>query len=618
MDSAIVRAAGRELPATLSFRRFALVLLGFAALPPLLLAAIVIAVDPYYVFGSPSLRGINVVRPYYETNIFSAKLYQTQRMRPGAVALGSSRVEVGLDPRHPGWVDSRTFNFALPGSTSYEIMLAFLHAQAVGRPLKQAVVGLDFFGFNIFFPRSRAQQEARFGRDEAQAFADFLADELRQRQRGDSITISERGLTPAITSPRTFNVQIARDGHLGMNAQARAEPQLSLPGIRGKGRSDGTPPSNWDEAGYLQINPDVITGIEQGRYTSGYQHFITSGGYERRVGGFQPAEWNEAGYLAANPEVRAEIALGAFRTGYLHYAALGRTQGLVGGLPPADALEALRLQSPTLNWTLLQIDEIVRLIFSRTAARASIATVLRQSMPAPFDDAGVRLFPGQEELLRRLGGTGHLIRSALSSGAWGPWLNVPRFMYCFTNADTGMTTFDAFRFMLRRAYAEGTDLRMFVTPVHAVVRVLQQGLGIGERYEFWLKELVRINEEEAALAGKPPLPLWDFSDPNTVTREPVPTSGDLTPMRWFWEHSHYRKVTGDLVLDRLFGYSKRERPLPADFGVRLTAANVDAHITRARDELAVWASANSDLVSPIVRAAQSLKTLNRQAEATCW
>jgi hypothetical protein len=44
-----------------------------------------------------------------------------------------------------------------------------------------------------------------------------------------------------------------------------------------------------------------------------------------------------------------------------------------------------------------------------------------------------------------------------------------------------------------------------------------RALGIGERYEFWLKELVRINEEEAALAGKPPLPLWDFSDPNTIT-----------------------------------------------------------------------------------------------------
>jgi hypothetical protein len=575
MDSAIVRAAGRESPIASSFRRFTLVLAGFATLPPLLLGGFVIAVDPYYVFGSPSLPGINAVRPYYETNIFSAKLHQVRRIRPAAVALGSSRAEVGLDPRHPGWADARTFNFGLPGSTSYEVMLAFLHAQAVGPPLKQAVVGLDFFGFNIFFPRSRTQQEAPFGRDATRAFAEFLASELPQRRRGHGIATAEAATTPAADSPRATHAQRRTDeqgGQQRASAQPRAEPQHVLLATHADKREDDVPPRDWDEAGYL----------------------------------------------AANPEARVEIALGAFPSGYPHYAAAGRDLGFLGGLPPADAFESLRLRWPQLNTALFHVNEMVRLVFSRTALRAAIATMFRQTKPAPFDDAGVRLFLEQEDVLRRLGGTGNLIRSALSTGAWGPWLNTPRFMYCFTNADTGMATFDAYRFMLRRAYAEGTDLRMFVTPVHAVVRALQQGLGIGERYEFWLKELVRINEEEAALAGRPALPLWDFSDPNTITREPVPAASDLTPMRWFWEHSHYRKVTGDLILDRTLGYSKRERPLPADFGVRLTGANVDTHIAHARSELAVWASANSDLVSPIVRAAQSLKTLNRQGEATCW
>jgi hypothetical protein len=68
----------------------------------------------------------------------------------------------------------------------------------------------------------------------------------------------------------------------------------------------------------------------------------------------------------------------------------------------------------------------------------------------------------------------------------------------------------------------------------------------------------------------------------------------------------------------VLGYSEGERPLPADFGVRLTRTNVDAHIARARSALAAWASGNSDLVVPIVRAAQTLKTLNRQGEVTCW
>ena len=116
-----------------------------------------------------------------------------------------------------------------------------------------------------------------------------------------------------------------------------------------------------------------------------------------------------------------------------------------------------------------------------------------------------------------------------------PWLVPPKFIHCFTNPETGVTTFDPFRFMLRRAYAEGTDLRLFVTPNQTAIRVFLEALGLGERYEFWLKELVRINESEAARAGRQPLPLWDFSAPNTITREPIPAIGDLTPMRWYWD-----------------------------------------------------------------------------------
>ena len=41
-----------------------------------------------------------------------------------------------------------------------------------------------------------------------------------------------------------------------------------------------------------------------------------------------------------------------------------------------------------------------------------------------------------------------------------------------------MTLFDPFRFMLRRAYAEGTDLRLFMTPLHAAVRKFVGAIGL--------------------------------------------------------------------------------------------------------------------------------------------
>ena len=68
-------------------------------------------------------------------------------------------------------------------------------------------------------------------------------------------------------------------------------------------------------------------------------------------------------------------------------------------------------------------------------------------------------------------------------------------------------------------------------------------------------------------------------------------------MRWFWDYSHYRKAAGDLVLDRVFGHDDPTRTLPADFGVRVTRATVDAHLLRSESKLADWTAANAEPVT---------------------
>ena len=179
--SATSKAADPASSIGSSFRRFTVGFIGFVAIPPLALSALIVLVDPYYVFGTPDIPGINVVRPRYENHDPAVKPYQVRRIKPDAVILGSSRAEVALDPRHPGWDGKNVFNFGLPSATSYEVMLAFLHAQSVA-PLKQAVIGLDFFGFNIFFPRDQTYLEGRFSGDGVRAFADFLTGELAKRR----------------------------------------------------------------------------------------------------------------------------------------------------------------------------------------------------------------------------------------------------------------------------------------------------------------------------------------------------------------------------------------------------------------------------------------------------
>jgi hypothetical protein len=584
----------------------------FLLIPPAALAGFTIAVDPYFVWGSPSWPGINVVRPTYEPQVVMAKPYQVNRLHPGAVALGSSRVEVGIDPRHKGWAPGTVFNFALPASNSYAVMLAFLHAQKHGAPLKQAVVGLDFFAYNIKFPLASTLSEQRFDESAAREFAQYLDGALRGRVK--------RG------APLERTTEWNEALYLAVNADVKAaiarkefksgREHFELAG-RAERRKGAAVPANWDEAGYLQVHPDVATAVTNDLFVSGYHHWLAAGRAEGRLGGFKPADWDEARYLAANPFVRIRIARGEYRNGYLHYAATGRKQELPGAGPPANMLDRLLLQHPSLSQAVYTAKESFGLVFSATTLRDAIATLRRQAEPADFDSAGMRVWHGRADELDRLGGTGKLVRERLLDGPWNPTLFPPISQYCFTNTETGMTTFEPYRFMIRMAYLKSTDLRLFVTPLPAAVRATIDSLRLGDRYAYWLKELVRINEEEASKAGRRPFPLWDFSTANAITTEPIPETGDRSPMHWFWEGSHYRKETGDLILDLVLDYNDPTRAVPADFGARLTAANIDAHLASAATGLAHW-TAQSDLASRVAREAGKPSKFNRQAEATCW
>jgi hypothetical protein len=336
-------------------RRFVLASAGFTVAPLLLFAAFVIAVDPYYVFGSPSWRGFNQIRTEVGKHLLVAKPYQLARLRPRAVALGSSRVETGIDPQHPGWTYRDAFNFALPASNSYAVLLAFLHAQTLGA--RQAVVGLDFFGFNAFYQLEYDIPEQRF-------LADLSTFVASMRHRVDS-----------------------------------APP---------------APPAPWDERLYLAVNQDVANAISGKFFKSGREHYDLIGRAEGRKGDAVPLDWDETGYLQAHPDVAMAIARGDFISG---------------------------------------------------------------------------------------------------------------------------------------------------------------------------------------------------------TSEALPT--DTTPMLWFWDASHYRKATGDLILDRIFDFQDPARALPADFGVRMTAANIDAHLAGATARRAAWAAGNSDWES-IMHSDANRSAEVRQRAATCW
>ncbi|WP_431065184.1 hypothetical protein [Methylotuvimicrobium sp.] len=125
--------------------------LSFTIIFLLTLTAVINAlVDPFELFGSPKIEGFNRLKPEYHKHVRMIKAHQVRLRKPEVLIIGSSRAELGLDPDHPALMkaDSVSYNLALSSANIYEILRYIQHAHAVN-PLKQVVIGLDFFMFNI-------------------------------------------------------------------------------------------------------------------------------------------------------------------------------------------------------------------------------------------------------------------------------------------------------------------------------------------------------------------------------------------------------------------------------------------------------------------------------------
>jgi hypothetical protein len=133
--------------------------------------------------------------------------------------------------------------------------------------------------------------------------------------------------------------------------------------------------------------------------------------------------------------------------------------------------------------------------------------------------------------------------------------------------------------------AKHVDLRIFITPEHAHQLEISAALGAWSSIEEAKRNLVYLLSRYAAMhPGEPPILLYDFSGYNSVTTETLPEPGSRYEMKYYWDSSHFKEIVGDFVLDRLFALFNAERPIPADFGVRLTAGTIDAALARIRDD----------------------------------
>ena len=104
------------------------------------------AVDPYGMFRLYEREGFNVSKPAIHQRVRLMKAYEVRRLKPQSLVLGTSRVHLGISPRHEGWASlyEHRYNLAFDGATTKEMYAYLRHAHAAGR-LEHVMLGLDTY-----------------------------------------------------------------------------------------------------------------------------------------------------------------------------------------------------------------------------------------------------------------------------------------------------------------------------------------------------------------------------------------------------------------------------------------------------------------------------------------
>lgn len=132
-----------------SFAHYILWTGAIVAAASLLVTLFVGLVDPYRLFGMPDIEKFNRIKPMPEQYREQIKLVLAKALRPNAILLGNSRIEVGFDPKSPqlGAHGYSAYNLALAGTDLAVAQRMFEQFRLEAVTPSMAVVGVEFLDF---------------------------------------------------------------------------------------------------------------------------------------------------------------------------------------------------------------------------------------------------------------------------------------------------------------------------------------------------------------------------------------------------------------------------------------------------------------------------------------
>ncbi len=148
--------------------------------------------------------------------------------------------------------------------------------------------------------------------------------------------------------------------------------------------------------------------------------------------------------------------------------------------------------------------------------------------------------------------------------------------------------------MIKLARDHGADVAVVIIPNYIDQMEIRRQTGVTDQFDAWKRRVVEIADQADKALGR--VTLWDFGTYSPYTTETLPEPGDhKTRLHWFWESVHFQPALGDLVIHRLMGSG------PDDFGLRLTAANLDADIAAYHAAQDAWVADHPRDVARVTR-----------------
>lgn len=147
---------------------------------------------------------------------------------------------------------------------------------------------------------------------------------------------------------------------------------------------------------------------------------------------------------------------------------------------------------------------------------------------------------------------------------------------------------DDLREIVRLCREKNITLIAFISPAHVTQTEAIYTAGQWQILEEWKREVVKI------------LPVWDFSDYNSITTEAISEK-----MQHYIDSSHYKEAIGNSILDRIL--SRNLNKIPPDFGVYLTPNNVEAQLAKLKRDRDRWARQFPDEVELVKKIKEKKK-----------